>query len=173
MDCVKTGMLATPEIVETVAAKLREYRVPNVVVDTVMVAKGGAKLLVDEAVQMVKSKLLPLATVITPNLPETACLLGTTEVPDGPMRARTGAGRALFSGYFSFFPVRKRRPPTAVGSPPSVVRCPSIAVQLCVFPLRSAVPLSSYCATTFFHPSLPTPFTSVWLPHRNTSQTRG
>ncbi|WP_047152132.1 bifunctional hydroxymethylpyrimidine kinase/phosphomethylpyrimidine kinase [Aneurinibacillus tyrosinisolvens] len=75
-DAVKTGMLFDSAIIETVARKLREYHVPNYVLDPVMIAKGGASLLLDEAVAAVKDQLLPLATVVTPNIPEAEVLTG-------------------------------------------------------------------------------------------------
>lgn len=79
-DAVKTGMLFSAEIISLVANKLREYEVTNIVVDPVMVAKGGAALLMDEATKALISELLPLATVITPNLPEAAKILGRKEI---------------------------------------------------------------------------------------------
>ena len=73
---LKTGMLATADMIETVAAKLaRKPRVKKVI-DPVMVATSGAKLLADDAVAALTECLLPLATVITPNLPEAEVLLG-------------------------------------------------------------------------------------------------
>ena len=72
----KTGMLSSVEIIETVAAAVREHRLAKLVVDPVMVAKGGAKLLRDEAVAALQELLLPLAAVVTPNLPEAEVLLG-------------------------------------------------------------------------------------------------
>lgn len=82
VDAVKIGMLATPGIIETVAAVLRErVRVP-VVVDPVMVAKSGDRLLQAEAVAALRESLLPLARLITPNLPEAADLLGCREPAD-------------------------------------------------------------------------------------------
>ncbi len=74
-SAAKTGMLSSPEIIETVAKAVEDYRLEQLVVDPVMVAKGGAKLLRDEAVQALRSRLLPLAAVITPNLPEAEVLL--------------------------------------------------------------------------------------------------
>jgi hydroxymethylpyrimidine/phosphomethylpyrimidine kinase len=73
---VKTGMLANAGIIETVVAKLREHGVENLVVDPVMVAKGGHKLLEDDAVSALIRELLPLALVVTPNLPEAEVLTG-------------------------------------------------------------------------------------------------
>jgi hydroxymethylpyrimidine/phosphomethylpyrimidine kinase len=76
-DAVKTGMLASAAIIETVASKLREHRVSRLVVDPVMVAKGGAKLLEDDAIEALTNELLPLALVVTPNIPEAEVLTGT------------------------------------------------------------------------------------------------
>ena len=73
-DAVKTGMLATAAIVEAVAAAVEALDLPNLVVDPVMVAKGGDRLLEDDAVLALKRVLLRLARVVTPNLPETEVL---------------------------------------------------------------------------------------------------
>lgn len=75
VDAAKTGMLHTPEIIELVAEWLQEHPTP-LVVDPVMVAKSGAALLKQEARQVLVEKLLPLATVVTPNLPEAQVLAG-------------------------------------------------------------------------------------------------
>jgi hydroxymethylpyrimidine/phosphomethylpyrimidine kinase len=75
---VKTGMLANAGIIEVVAAKMREHAVEMLVVDPVMVAKGGHKLLEDDAVSALIRELLPLAAVATPNLPEAEVLTGRT-----------------------------------------------------------------------------------------------
>lgn len=75
-DAAKTGMLSTPEIVIAVADSIREFNIPNVVVDPVMVAKSGDHLLSEDARAVVKENLLPLATVITPNLFEAEAILG-------------------------------------------------------------------------------------------------
>ena len=75
-DAIKTGMLASAPIVEVVAAKVREYGLPNLVVDPVMVAKSGDRLLRDDAVTVLRDLLLPLAAVVTPNLPEAEVLAG-------------------------------------------------------------------------------------------------
>ena len=75
-DAVKTGMLANASIIETVADRLRAHNVDCLVVDPVMVAKGGNKLLEDDAVDALVRELLPLATIVTPNLPEAEVLTG-------------------------------------------------------------------------------------------------
>lgn len=72
----KTGMLSSPEIIEVVAAAVSEHGMSRLVVDPVMVAKGGHKLLRDDAVDALRTRLIPLAAVITPNLPEAEVLLG-------------------------------------------------------------------------------------------------
>jgi len=76
VQAAKTGMLASSEIIEAVAIAIDAYRIPNLVVDPVMIAKGGAKLLRDDAIGALLTRLLPLAAVITPNLPEAEVILG-------------------------------------------------------------------------------------------------
>ncbi len=73
-DAVKTGMVSSEKLIETIAAKLKEYSAKNIVVDPVMVATSGAKLISDGAIETLKKELLPLATVITPNIPEAEVL---------------------------------------------------------------------------------------------------
>jgi hydroxymethylpyrimidine/phosphomethylpyrimidine kinase len=75
-DAVKTGMLASAPIVDAVAERMRHWEVQKLVVDPVMVAKGGDKLLHDDAVAALRDHLLPLALVVTPNLPEAEALVG-------------------------------------------------------------------------------------------------
>jgi hydroxymethylpyrimidine/phosphomethylpyrimidine kinase len=79
-DCVKTGMLFSADIITLVAKKLKQYDVKQIVVDPVMIAKGGAPLLQEEATKALIEELLPIATVITPNLPEAAKILGRSEI---------------------------------------------------------------------------------------------
>lgn len=76
VDGVKTGMLFNAEMIQVVAQVLKEFQVNNLVVDPVMVAKGGQSLLEDEAVGALRDVLLPLATVVTPNIPEAERLSG-------------------------------------------------------------------------------------------------
>lgn len=75
-DAVKTGMIANSEIIRVVAAKIREHGLTTLVVDPVMVATSGDRLLREDAVTALRTELLPLATVVTPNLPEAAVLTG-------------------------------------------------------------------------------------------------
>ena len=73
---VKLGMLASTAVIETVARALERHRPAQVVVDPVMIATSGARLLAEDALDALRTRLLPLATVITPNLPEAELLLG-------------------------------------------------------------------------------------------------
>ncbi|MDF2725625.1 MAG: phosphomethylpyrimidine kinase, partial [Paenibacillus sp.] len=79
-DAVKTGMLFSADIIHVVADKLNEYGPFPLVVDPVMIAKGGASLLQSEAVDAMRNKLLPLAAIVTPNLPEACAILGTDAI---------------------------------------------------------------------------------------------
>lgn len=76
VDAVKTGMLSSAPIIETIAGKIRDYRLAPLVVDPVMVAKSGDRLLRDDARDALVRELLPLATVVTPNLHEARVLCG-------------------------------------------------------------------------------------------------
>lgn len=90
IDAAKTGMLATSDIIKAVAKKIQHYGVEKLVVDPVMVAKGGAKLIRDEAKTTLIAELLPRAFVITPNTPEAEELTGITiENIDDMKRAAT------------------------------------------------------------------------------------
>jgi len=75
-DAAKTGMLANTEVVREVADKLKQYQIPKLVVDPVMVSKSGDSLLNTDAQGALVKDLLPLATIITPNLPEAGVMLG-------------------------------------------------------------------------------------------------
>jgi len=91
-DAVKTGMLSSSAIIGAVAGELRRYGVDRLVVDPVMVAKSGDRLLREDAVQALRSDLLPLAHVITPNLPEAEVLVGGSLKDDVALR---NAARAI------------------------------------------------------------------------------
>ena len=89
---LKTGMLANAAIIEIVTQKIQEHRLRNLVVDPVMVATSGDLLIKKNAVAALRSRLIPLATVVTPNIPEAEQLTGSepgpvrTTVPGGTMR---------------------------------------------------------------------------------------
>lgn len=79
VDAVKMGALVNTEIIHCVASLLEAYPIPFVVLDTVMIAKGGHPLLVEDAVSAIRERMLPLANIITPNIPEAAALLESAE----------------------------------------------------------------------------------------------
>ena len=82
VDAVKIGMLGSPEITLAVAEALARHRAQCIVLDPVMVAKGGDRLLSETAIRTLIERLLPLATILTPNLPEAAALLDEPELSD-------------------------------------------------------------------------------------------
>jgi hydroxymethylpyrimidine/phosphomethylpyrimidine kinase len=86
-DAVKTGMLGSSAIIAAVAEQLRRFAVRRLVVDPVMVAKGGAALLQPDALDTLCEQLIPQALLLTPNLPEAALLLGRTIATEDEMRA--------------------------------------------------------------------------------------
>ena len=105
VHAVKVGMLGTAEVTEAVAAAIDRHRLPNVVVDPVMVAKSGDRLLERSAMEALRVELLPRADLLTPNLPEAADLLGEEEATDlATMRAQAerllklGPRRVLLKG---------------------------------------------------------------------------
>lgn len=73
-DAVKIGMVSSGALIEKIADKLKEYQAKNIVVDPVMVATSGAKLISEEAIGTLKKRLLPIASVLTPNIPEAEVL---------------------------------------------------------------------------------------------------
>ena len=87
IDAAKTGMLSSAEIIASVADRVRHWRIERLVVDPVMVAKSGDRLLREDAVQALISQLLPLALVVTPNIPEAEVLVGRALSSDEDIRA--------------------------------------------------------------------------------------
>lgn len=83
IDVVKIGMLADSNIIQIIAQKLQQYRPKHIVLDPVMVATSGDPLIEESAIATLKSELLPLATLITPNIPEAAKLIGQ-QAPQDP-----------------------------------------------------------------------------------------
>ncbi len=105
IHAVKIGMLANADVVRAVAAALRRYQPAHVVLDTVMISKSLHALLAPEAVSALRDELLPLATLVTPNLPEAAALLGdsiatdeTAMVAQGEALLKLGARAVLMKG---------------------------------------------------------------------------
>jgi hydroxymethylpyrimidine/phosphomethylpyrimidine kinase len=91
-DAAKTGMLSTAPIIRAVADRLRVHRVPRLVVDPVMIAKSGDRLLEPDARQALIAAILPLALVVTPNLPEAAAL---ADLPVGDLEEMEAAARRI------------------------------------------------------------------------------
>ncbi len=104
VDAVKTGMLSSAAIVEAVAGAVRRHDIDRLVVDPVMVAKSGDSLLRQDAVDSVRRQLIPLAALVTPNVPEAETLTGLTLESDADMRAAAerilamGAGAVVVKG---------------------------------------------------------------------------
>ena len=90
-DAVKIGMVSSSGLIAVIADKLRQYGAKHIVVDPVMVATSGAKLLRDDAIAVLEEQLLPLAAVLTPNIPEAEILSGMTirNAADMELAART------------------------------------------------------------------------------------
>jgi len=101
-SAIKIGMLSSAEIVSVTADRLRVHGATNIVLDTVMLAKSGDALLRTDAVHSLISQLLPLAAIVTPNLPEAACLLQRKTIDDPDEAAQSllalGANAVLLKG---------------------------------------------------------------------------
>ena len=95
-DAVKTGMVSSIPLIDVIADKLEQYGARNIVVDPVMVATSGARLISEPAVEALKERLLPLATVVTPNVPEAEILSGRSIADAAGMEA---AARTISQRY--------------------------------------------------------------------------
>ena len=95
-DAVKTGMVSSVGLIQVIADKLKQYGAKNIVVDPVMVATSGSRLISEEAVDTLKKELLPLAAVLTPNIPEAEVLSGLTIRGPEDMEK---AARAIHEAY--------------------------------------------------------------------------
>ncbi|MBR1592155.1 MAG: bifunctional hydroxymethylpyrimidine kinase/phosphomethylpyrimidine kinase [Ruminococcus sp.] len=95
-DAVKTGMVSSNGLIEVIAEKLKFYKAKNIVIDPVMVATSGSALLRKDAVECLKKNLLPLADIITPNIPETEALTGNRiNTPDDMEKS----ARMIYSSF--------------------------------------------------------------------------
>lgn len=100
IKALKTGMLAAPKTIDVIADRLAEHPEIAKVIDPVMIATSGAKLISDDAMEVVKAKLLPLATLITPNLPEAETLSGLRgEGRAADVEWARELARRLYDGY--------------------------------------------------------------------------
>lgn len=95
-DAVKIGMVSSGRLIEEIAGSLKKYKAKNIVVDPVMVATSGSRLIDEAAIETLKKNLLPLATVITPNIPETE-VLAEMEI-HSPEDMETAAGQ-IYRNY--------------------------------------------------------------------------
>ena len=95
-DAVKIGMVASSGLIEVIAERLQHYAAQNIVVDPVMVATSGARLISEDAIATLEARLLPLATVLTPNIPEAEVLSGLTITSPDDMIA---AGKVISERY--------------------------------------------------------------------------
>ena len=95
-DAVKTGMVSSAPLIRVIADQLQQYGAKNVVVDPVMVATSGDRLISEDALETLKERLLPLATVLTPNIPEAEILSGVSIADTAGMEA---AARAISERY--------------------------------------------------------------------------
>ena len=94
-DAVKIGMVSSAELISVIAEKLTAYQAENIVVDPVMVATSGSRLINEDAVSTLKEKLLPLATLVTPNIPEAEVLADMKiESPEDMIRAAEKISKA-------------------------------------------------------------------------------
>jgi len=139
-DAVKTGMLSNKGIIEIVASKIREHQLGPLVVDPVMVAKSGDALLEPEARSALLEDLIPLAAVVTPNLPEAEVLCGFSIADlEGMRKAATCWGPASARTFFSTGSISRSLPsdvstpatPTGRGAPslPRLPRGLPLAIQ--------------------------------------------
>lgn len=96
-DAVKIGMVSSAELIEVIADKLKRYGAKNIVVDPVMVATSGAKLIDDDAIQMLKAELFPLAMILTPNIPELEEIAATRDMELGAQKIFAEYGCAILA----------------------------------------------------------------------------
>lgn len=95
-DAVKIGMTANVQLIEVIAERLTFYRARNIVVDPVMIATSGARLISESAIAVLKEKLLPIADIVTPNIPEAEVLSGIRISDKAGMEQ---AARLIFDSY--------------------------------------------------------------------------
>jgi len=100
VDAVKIGMLYSAELIQTVAKVLKRYKIDKIVLDPVMVAQSGDKLLEDDAIEAIKIHLMPLSSIVTPNLPEASVLLdcklhGVEDIKKGAKNLSTYGTRSV------------------------------------------------------------------------------
>jgi len=95
-DAVKIGMLSSANLINVISKNIKEFKLKNIVLDPVMVATSGAKLIDDNAVSTLKKELIPLATLITPNIPEAEVLTGSKITNEQQMEA---AAKQIYNDF--------------------------------------------------------------------------
>ena len=95
-DAIKIGMVSSKELIEVIVAKLKKYNAKNIIIDPVMISTSGTRLINDEAIDILKNELFPLATLLTPNIPEIEFLAGLKI----DSREKMVEGSRIISEYF-------------------------------------------------------------------------
>lgn len=95
-DAIKIGMVSSKELIEVIVAKLKKYNAKNIIIDPVMISTSGTRLINDEAIDILKNELFPLATLLTPNIPEIEFLTGFKI----DSREKMVEGSRIISEYF-------------------------------------------------------------------------
>lgn len=95
-DAIKIGMVSSKELIEVIVAKLKKYNAKNIIIDPVMISTSGTRLINDEAIDILKNELFPLATLLTPNIPEIEFLTGLKI----DSREKMVEGSRIISEYF-------------------------------------------------------------------------
>ncbi|MGX8832642.1 bifunctional hydroxymethylpyrimidine kinase/phosphomethylpyrimidine kinase [Amedibacillus sp. YH-ame6] len=98
-DAIKIGMVSEPELIHKIVEKLQQYNAQNIVVDPVMVSTSGSRLLADRALRALKEELLPLAVIITPNIPEAEVLSDLSIHSKDDMISAAKVIATFFDGY--------------------------------------------------------------------------
>ncbi|MBD3879872.1 MAG: bifunctional hydroxymethylpyrimidine kinase/phosphomethylpyrimidine kinase [Quinella sp. 1Q5] len=96
-DAIKIGMVSSAKLIKIIAERLKFYGAKNIVVDPVMIATSGAKLIDDDAVKTLKEELFPLATILTPNLPELETIAATDDMERGAKKIFEQYGCAVLA----------------------------------------------------------------------------
>lgn len=96
-DAIKIGMVSSEKLIKIIAERLKFYGAKNIVVDPVMIATSGAKLIDEDAIEALKAELFPLATVLTPNLPELETIAATNDMEGGAKRIFEEYGCAVLA----------------------------------------------------------------------------
>ena len=139
-DAVKIGMVSSAPLIHVIAQRLADYDAPNIVVDPVMVATSGAKLLADDAIETLCTELLPLATVATPNLAEAEILSGQSIESEADMRSPPRPSAGATTAPCSARAGIKSAGPTTCSGPPRASAGTAASASTTPIPTGQAVP---------------------------------